>query len=153
MTSATTSIRPPECRTIRSKLREQLHLDAAGNPVIDRNTERRPLTDAEIAALRDFASLRINMSELQYRLRDVLRVNFDGVTRTLEFFFDDTKPSVLVDRTHLEQALEKRRLRLITEEELSEWASMLLLNDAYDFVPDDEDLVIRWLNDLSYGFG
>jgi hypothetical protein len=38
---------------------------------------------------------------------------------------------------------------LITERDLVEWATFLLLNDAYVLDPGDEDLIAEWLNDIS----
>lgn len=119
---------------------------------LTQNSKRRPLNEAEIRALQDFALLRIPLDELRAQLKDVLRIEFAGNVRKFDFMFDDSRPPVvLVGRKHLERALEQRRLQLISEAELSEWASVLLLVDAYGFVPKDEEVVVQWLNDLSHG--
>jgi hypothetical protein len=38
----------------------------------------------------------------------------------------------------------------MTESDLVYWATMILLNDAYEIDPEDEDFIADWLNDISY---
>jgi hypothetical protein len=40
----------------------------------------------------------------------------------------------------------------ISQRELIDWATMLLLNDAYQPDPKEEDFVAEWLNRISYNF-
>lgn len=56
----------------------------------------------------------------------------------------------MITRDHVRRALEQKRLRLISERELVYWATMLLLNDAYELDPNDEDFLADWLNDISF---
>jgi hypothetical protein len=44
----------------------------------------------------------------------------------------------------------QKRLGAISERDLVYWATMLLLNDAYELDPSDEDFIAEWLNDISY---
>jgi len=55
----------------------------------------------------------------------------------------------MVTRAHISNALELKRLGLISERDLVHWATILLLNDAYVLDPGDEDLIAEWLNDIS----
>ena len=56
----------------------------------------------------------------------------------------------MITRDHISRALEQKRLGLVSERDLVYWATMLLLNDAYELDPKDEDFVAEWLNDISY---
>jgi hypothetical protein len=60
------------------------------------------------------------------------------------------EPGVLVTRHHISKALEHKRVGLMSERDLVYWATMILLNDAYEIDPDDEDFIADWLNDISY---
>lgn len=122
-----------------------------GGQSLTASSERRRLNPGEIQALKDYAALRLSAEQMRFALREAMTVRVDGPKRSLEFYFDNSTPDVLITRQDIERALEKRRAQLITEDELSEWASMLLLNDAYGFDPKDEALIVAWLNDLSYG--
>jgi len=90
-------------------------------------------------------------------VEDVLR-SLDGVfecdlqteKRTASRHFRTPEPGVLINRDHISKALEQKRLGLISERELVYWATMPLLNDAYEIDPTDEDFVAEWLNDISY---
>jgi hypothetical protein len=115
------------------------------------SSESRRLNAAEVQALGDYADMKVTFEQMRFALRDAMSIEVDGPKRSLVFFFDNSKPEVVITRRHIERALDMRRARLITEQELSEWASMLLLNDAYDFEAKDEELIVGWLNDLSYG--
>ena len=58
---------------------------------------------------------------------------------------------VLLSR--IANALERRRFALVSESDLAEWATILLINDAYVLDPADEDLIAEWLNDISINLG
>ena len=59
------------------------------------------------------------------------------------------EPAIAITRAHLATALDKKRQGRITEQDLVNWATLLLLNDAYVLDPGDEDLIAEWLNDIS----
>lgn len=114
--------------------------------------DRRALTDSERQALRDFAELKISSREFEREMREVLTIRSHDRRRTIDIHFKDAStPVVWIDKHHLERALANRRNGLISEEELSEWASILLMVDVYAIGSRDEELIVQWLNDLSYG--
>jgi len=59
------------------------------------------------------------------------------------------EPGIVITREHIANALERRRFDLVSERDLVEWATILLVNDAYVLDPADEDLIAEWLNDIS----
>ena len=63
------------------------------------------------------------------------------------------EPGIVITREHIANALERRRFDLISERDLAEWATILLINDAYVLDPADEDLIAEWLNDISANLG
>ena len=60
------------------------------------------------------------------------------------------EPGIVITREHISNALEQKRVGLITERDLVHWATILLMNDAYVLDPGDEDLIAEWLNDISF---
>ena len=60
------------------------------------------------------------------------------------------EPGVIVTRDHIRNAVEKRKLGNLSEQELIFWATMLLLNDAFELDPNDQEFVAEWLNDVSF---
>jgi len=56
----------------------------------------------------------------------------------------------VITRGHISNALEQKRVGMISERDLVYWATILLVNDAYVLEPGDEDLIAEWLNDISF---
>lgn len=109
-----------------------------------------PLGEDERDALAKYASFEITLDQLRERLRSGLEFDFDGPQRTLTDHFEIPKVGVRIGRWHLENALDKRRRGEVTERELADWASMLVMNGVYDWRGPDEDEIADWLHDLSY---
>ena len=117
-----------------------------------------PLTEEQLEVMRRFALLEISVDEMRRALAGVFEVNFapkeeaGGVVtqrRTAHNRFPIPEPGITITREHISNALERKRFGLITEQDLVQWATILLLNDAYVFDPGDEDLIAEWLNDIS----
>ena len=120
--------------------------------------ELPPLTPDQMEVLRRFASFQIGEQELHRTLAGVFEVHFEpqqkmarGTVqrRTATHHFRMPEPGIVISREHIANALEQKRLGLITERDLVHWATILLLNDAYVLDPGDEDLIAEWLNDIS----
>ncbi len=116
------------------------------------------LTPNQMEALRQFALLEICEEELQARLAGVFEVHFETMPpaaagrhqqRIVQGGFRMPEPGIEIGREHIANALERKRLGLMTERELVHWATILLLNDAYVLAPGDEDFIAEWLNDIS----
>lgn len=117
------------------------------------------LTANQIDALRRFASFQIPEEELRHVLTGVFEINFESVhhsaeghnlRRTASGRFRVPEPGIVITREHISNALEQKRIGLISERDLVHWATILLMNDAYVLDPGDEDLIAEWLNDISF---
>jgi hypothetical protein len=111
-----------------------------------------PLSEAQIECLEKFARFKLSLEELRRCLKGLVEFDFDaeGGTRWMETHFEIPVPGVLITKRHVEDALQKRRNGLIAEQELVEWATMILHNNAYELDEKDEDLIAQWLNDISF---
>ena len=117
-----------------------------------------PLTDAQLDIMRRFALLEIGVDEMRQSLAGVFDITFEAkeesagnITqrRTAHNRFSIPEPGIVITREHISNALERKRFGLVSERDLVQWATILLLNDAYVFDPGDEDLIADWLNDIS----
>ena len=117
------------------------------------------LTPIQMEALRRFASFQMPEAELRRILAGAFEINFEtvrqfidghGFRRTASGRFRVPEPGIVITREHISNALEQKRVGLITERDLVHWATILLMNDAYVLDPGDEDLIADWLNDISF---
>ncbi len=113
-------------------------------------TELPALTPGQLEVLRQFASMEASVEEVRRSLTGVFEFDLAPERRTASVHFRVPEPGVLITRDHISKALDHKRLGLISERELVYWATMLMLNDAYQPDPKDEDFVTEWLNDISY---
>ena len=72
-----------------------------------------------------------------------------GTQQTVTYSAGILKDPVRVTRTDINSAIEKARTGEISQERLQQWASMLLLNDAFDWSGEDEDALSDMPADLS----
>ncbi|HUN84849.1 MAG TPA: hypothetical protein VMU48_10740 [Terracidiphilus sp.] len=123
-----------------------------------REPELPALTEQQIEVLRRFACFEIGIEELRRSLAGIFDFQFEPRQRNAEGLFQRRtstarfrlpEPGIVITRDHIVNALERKRFDLITERDLVEWATILLLNDAYVLDPADEDLIADWLNDIS----
>lgn len=118
------------------------------------NTRMRHLTVQELKCLERFAVFEISLDQLRSSLRDVMAFEFDAAAhhgmRSLENNFIAPEPGVLITKWHIENALTKKRNREISDGQLIEWATMLLMNHGYELDEKDDSLVADWLNDISF---
>jgi hypothetical protein len=108
------------------------------------------LTSEQLETLRRFALLQVGVEDVRRSLLGVFEFELTPERRTATTNFRVPEPGVMITRDHVRRALEQKRLSLISERELVYWATMLLLNDAYELDPDDEDFLAEWLNDISF---
>lgn len=100
--------------------------------------------------LRRFALLQVGVEDVRRSLAGVFEFELRPEQRTAKTYFRTPEPGIVITREHISKALEQKRLGLISERELVYWATMMLLNDAYEPDPTDEDFVAEWLNDVSH---
>lgn len=121
--------------------------------IMTQRTSIRHLTEQELNCLERFAVFEISLDQLRSCLRQVMTFEFDADAhgqRSMENNFIAPEPGVLITKWHVENALTKKRNREITDGQLIEWATMLLMNHGYEYDPKDEDLIAEWLNDISF---
>lgn len=114
------------------------------------SSELPTLTDEQLEVLRRFAVFDAGIEDVRRSLAGVFEFNLEPEVRTSSGHFRVPEPGVLITRDHISGALEQKRLGLMNERDLVYWATMILLNDAYEIDPEDEDFVADWLNDISY---
>lgn len=111
--------------------------------------DRRVLTRSERKALEKFACLDISLEELQRCLGEMLVFNFGKEERRLTSYFLLPRPGVCVEKKYIQTAMDKHARGELSTEQLADWATMLLLNDAYDWQGPDEEEIAGWLNEIS----
>jgi len=117
------------------------------------------LTEEQLDVLRRFASFEAGVAELLGSLGGVFEIELEprreteiGITwrRTAAGHFRMPEPGIVIARSHISNALDRKREGLISERDLVYWATILMVNDAYVLDPGDEDLIAEWLNDISF---
>ncbi len=109
----------------------------------------RALTPGERRALQQFAHLEITLGDLRQSLRNVLEFDFTESERKLSSHFLVPQPGIRIDQSDIRRAMEKHRREEISTDQLADWATMLLLNEAYDWEGPDEEDIATWLHDIS----
>ncbi len=107
------------------------------------------LTAHQHEVLRRFAWLQADVEEFRAAMTGVFEFELKQGQRAARTFFRMPEPGIAITRAHISNALEQKRLDKVTEKDLVNWATLLLLNDAYVLDPGDEDLIAEWLNDIS----
>ena len=108
------------------------------------------LTPEQVETLRRFALLQVGVEDVRRSLAGLFEFELTPERRTATANFRVPEPGVMITRDHVSRALEQKRLGLISERELVHWATMLLLNHAYELDPKDEGFLADWLNDISF---
>jgi hypothetical protein len=72
-----------------------------------------------------------------------------GTLHAVKYAARIPKNPVMVTRADINSAIEKARTGEITQHQVQQWASMLLLNDAFDWSGEDEGAIADMLADLS----
>lgn len=111
-------------------------------------SELPALTPGQIDVLRRYALFEAGIGEVRQALSGI-EPDLRHDSRTGSGSFRVPEPGIVITREHIANALERRRFDLVSERDLSEWATILLANDAYILDPGDEDLIADWLNDIS----
>ncbi|HVZ62001.1 MAG TPA: hypothetical protein VG892_14550 [Terriglobales bacterium] len=100
-------------------------------------------------ALEEYADLKISLEELRQLLAGVVEFDFQDHERRLDSDYGAPVPGVRIGLGHIHAAMEKHSRGDISTEQLADWATMLLLNLAYDWEGPDEDQISDWLNEIS----
>lgn len=109
-----------------------------------------PLTQQQRQVLEQYAWLQVGLDAVTCAMRDVMDFNFEAEKRSLNSRFLVPEPGIPITRHHIDAALSKKREGIIGERDLVYWATMILMNDAYELDPKDEGFIADWLNSISY---
>lgn len=122
--------------------------NARAEHMID-ETELPFLTTHQQEVLRRFSWLEADLDEFRAAMTGVFEFELRRGKRAARTYFRMPEPGIAITRKHIANALDQKREGRITERDLVNWATLLLLNDAYVLDPGDEDLIAEWLNDIS----
>ena len=100
--------------------------------------------------MEQFGRLDIGIEELRGRLRGAMEFEIQPHQSWLRPRFSRPEPSIQIDWKQVKRVLDRHFEGEITDRQLAEWATMLLLNDAYDWAGPDEDDIADALNELSF---
>jgi hypothetical protein len=109
----------------------------------------KKFTKAHRRALEEFADLKISLEELRRRLAGVVEFDFREHERRLDCHYGTPVPGVRIELRHIRAAMEKQARGEISTEELADWATMLQMNQAYDWEGPEEEEIADWLNEIS----
>ena len=80
----------------------------------------------------------------------MIHLDFGQTERRFTSNFQLVDPGITIDRSHVRRAFKSRWEGALTEPDLIRWATMLILNDAYVWDEDDEEIP-NTLSELSIG--
>jgi hypothetical protein len=103
----------------------------------------RRLTPSELESLKQFANCEITLDKLLGRITGT-KIDFGSAARTLTSHYVVPEPGIQIGLGHIRKAKEK-----LPSNDLTNWATMILLNDAYVWEGADEDEVADKLHELS----
>lgn len=109
------------------------------------------LSQYQLDCLRRFLRFELPIDVLRKVLAPLVTFTLEGraTQQTVTYSAGIPKDPVKVARADINSAIEKARAGEISQERLQQWASMLLLNDAFDWSGEDEDAISDILADLS----
>ena len=115
------------------------------------HTELPTLSKYQLDCLRRFLRFELSTEVLRKVLSPLVTFTLEGpaTQQTVTYSAGIPKDPVKVTRADINSAVEKARAGEISQERLQQWASMLLLNDAFDWSGEDEDAISDILADLS----
>ena len=110
------------------------------------------LTGEQLGVLADFVHLNATVDDVCRSLEGVFTFNFGSMIRRAECHFRVPEPGVLVRRDDVLVAMQQRCSGIITETSVMYWATMILLNEAFQIDANDEEFIAEALNDLSFNW-
>jgi hypothetical protein len=110
------------------------------------------LSEFQLESLRKFLRFEMDAEALRPILAPLITFTIDGpdTIQTLDFRAGIPKRSVRVTIQDLDIAEEKARKGEISKRRLQQWASMLLMNGAFDWAERDEDIIAERLNEICW---
>ena len=112
------------------------------------------LNKTERAALENFRDLNITLEELGREAKRRVSFNFVPTAlhlREIQKHTAPAVPAVIVSRQHLVAAYLRWKSGAISTKGLSDWAAMIIMNDDFELLPDESELLAEWLNQVMDG--
>ena len=110
---------------------------------------RRHATDQERELFELFVRLNISLETLISKLNGMMDLDFDGQERRFTSYFLLSEPGIKVEKEDIQFVLDRHWRGEISDREVSQWATMLLMNEVYDWAGQDEDEIAELLNELA----
>ena len=109
------------------------------------------LSEYQLDCLQRFVRFELPIETLGKVLAPLVTFTLDGraTHQTVKYSAGIPKNPVKVTRADIDLAIEKERTGKVTQRQLQQWASMILLNDAFDWSGEDEDAIADMLADLA----
>lgn len=107
------------------------------------------LTVGQMEILRRFRDFESGTDDIRTGLAKVFEFDFSEPVRKSKTRFRVPEPGIRVALEHISAASERAKSGQISGSELAGWATMILLNDAYELDSEDEDAIAQWLNETS----
>jgi hypothetical protein len=104
----------------------------------------------QIEILQRFALFEARIEDVRDALAGVFDFDFEGPVRIASTRFRVPEPGVIITRDHIQNAVEQKHSGKTSDQELVRWATMLLLNDAFEPDPNDQEFVAEWMNNVSF---
>ena len=105
--------------------------------------------------VKSYARCELSLDELCNKVRDALGERFIHNYNFRVVNLNQICPyrAVRITPQHIEILLAKRQRGEISERQMRDWAHMVEINDAYYWLPEDADVVAKWVNFLSFDLG
>jgi hypothetical protein len=117
--------------------------------MIQSSEDIRPLTAEEIVALAKFARLEISLEQLLEELHGKLEIDFGETRRRLTPRYPFPEPGIRIEKNLVQDVQARHSRGEVSKKQLTEWATMLMLNEVYVWDGPDEDEISDLLNGLS----
>ena len=114
----------------------------------------KPISDVERQALERFRDLEISIEQLGKALRRRMAFSFapsGPYIRQMQKHSAPAEPGVPVALHHLREARGRWKSGEMSREQLADWAAMLSMNDDYELLSSEEDMIAEWLSAVVAG--
>ena len=122
----------------------------AGAPGFEEN-ELPELSLHQLDCLERFLRFEMPIEDLHSVLEPLITFTLDGPNthQTVHYAAGIPSNPIKVTLTDVNSAIERFRTSQLTPSQLQQWATMVLLNDAFEWSGNDEERISDILNDLS----
>jgi hypothetical protein len=105
-----------------------------------------------LAWIESYARCELSLEQLCGNVRNLMGERFihNPMMRMVNLNQVCPTRAVRITPQHLEILFSKRKRGEITERQMIDWAHMVTINDAYFWLPEDADIVARWVNFLIF---